>query len=163
MYKLVNFNTTRVFFLGETVYLGEVVGTIVIDDSPVARKNKGVAPKNSGVAVSVDEDWDSTKKCFHQKYVMRTCIYIYIYSKGIQVLISSHLRTAKNHFNCHVSKFNTKIKKGVLMYYLWPPVQVDTLPMEVEVSEDEKVNDTVSQDPPPAKDIGLKKTAGFIT
>lgn len=29
------------------------------------------------------------------------------------------------------------------MYYLWPPVQVDTLPMEVEVNEDEKVNDTV--------------------
>ena len=64
MYNLVNFNTTRVFFLGETVYLGEVVGAIVIDDSPVAPKNKGVAPKNNGVALSIDEDWDSTKNAF---------------------------------------------------------------------------------------------------
>ena len=162
MYNLVNFNTTRVFFLGETVYLGEVVGTIVIDDSPVAPKNKGVAPKNNGVALSIDEDWDSTKNAFTKNIFWE---HVFIDSKGIQVLILSHLRTAKNHIVSIVMFLNLipRSRKECWCMIYGPPVQVDTLPMEVEASEDEKENDTVPQDPPPAKDIGLKKTAGFIT
>ena len=61
-----NFNNTRVFFLGETLYLGKPSGMIVIDDSPVA-------PKNKGPAIPIDEVWDSKKK---QAF---TTIYIYIF------------------------------------------------------------------------------------
>ena len=52
-----------------------------------------------------------------------------------------------------------------MTYDLRPPVQVDTMPMEIEFAngdtpgEDKNENDLVRQDPLPAKDryIGLKK------